>query len=110
MSSVAEIFRQIDYPNYFAGLFGGEEFIIYFETERWETAYEVADGIRNAVSDLNIRADKEDHKNVTVSIGIYHGDMTALSLTDCIHKADLMLYKAKDAGRNNIQIDYESKD
>lgn len=108
LTSVAEIFRQMDYPNYFAGRFGGEEFIIYFETERWETAYEVADDIRNAVSDLNIRANKEDHKNVTVSIGVYHGDMTALSLTACIHKADLMLYKAKDAGRNNIQMDCET--
>ena len=48
LTTVAETFRAKDYPEYFAGRFGGEEFIVYFETDSWKMAYQAAEEIGRA--------------------------------------------------------------
>lgn len=76
--------------------YGGEEFLIMLSNSNKESAYTLAERIRKEISLISI--ENTDLK-ITVSIGCTEYKKKE-SLDSFIKRADLLLYKAKDQGRN----------
>lgn len=81
--------------------FGGEEFMILFDTDNAEEVMTVMHKISKGYSEFS---KKEKGKEFTFSAGAALYD-SSNSITDIFTTADKRLYKAKDAGRNMIMID-----
>lgn len=81
---------------------GGEEFCVLFEDADPRRLPDILESLRAAVAAADIDFESQ-RSNVTVSIGAWtrSGD----SLNDMIGRADDMLYRAKQTGRNRLVID-----
>ena len=89
--------REIDLP----ARYGGEEFAIIVPDESAERAGELAERCRQATSDLRINLGDEDVQ-ITASFGVADIADAPATVEDLIKAADDALYKAKQAGRNQI--------
>jgi diguanylate cyclase (GGDEF)-like protein/PAS domain S-box-containing protein len=80
-----------------AGRYGGEEFLIIFPHTNFEEAFNTAKRINKALKEHEF---KEGFK-LTISGGLseWQGENAA----QLIHKADKLLYKAKNGGRDRIE-------
>jgi len=83
--------------------YGGEEFaIILPETSATNAAY-VAEKIRSWIEEFPFTdQEKLPHKNITSSLGVACYPEHAQTLEELIHQADESLYRAKQAGRNQV--------
>jgi diguanylate cyclase (GGDEF)-like protein len=85
------------------GRFGGEEFTVLLPRTDAAGACRIAERLRSSAGGLNISA-ADARINVTVSIGVsvlgHHGN----DLFELLAAADLALYRAKDVGRNQVQL------
>ena len=84
------------------GRLGGEEFAIALAECDTAEAVIVAERIRQAVASHTVTAGKEEIR-FTVSFGVA-GIWKGCDLNSMIGRADTALYKAKEKGRNQIQI------
>jgi diguanylate cyclase (GGDEF)-like protein len=92
-STILELIREEDV----AGRYGGEEFIIILPNTDYSAAYKVAEKIRNAVKSL---VWSNEDLQITLSGGVYTlGEET---VNGFIEKADMLLYKAKNSGKDRI--------
>ena len=84
--------------------YGGEEFLIILKNiYDLETTKEVCERILETISSQPIRiVDKNIH--ITLSLGVNTNPHTAMSMNEAIIKADTMLYKAKENGRNRVEF------
>ncbi len=81
--------------------YGGEEFVIILPNTTKRNAYLLAERIRRSVEFNPINIDSQKIK-CTVSIGVAEVDDAVNSIEDLINKADMMMYVAKQQGRNRI--------
>jgi diguanylate cyclase (GGDEF)-like protein len=95
--------REID----IIGRYGGEEFSIMLPETTKEGAFVVGERLREAVKEADINAYDENIK-LTISMGIATFPDDTNELNQLIDRADQMLYKAKEAGRNRVKV-YENK-
>ena len=88
----------------FAFRLGGEEFGILFSELTKEEAQIYADAIRKAVENLKISHAKNFISSyVTISVGLLSINHNEKITEDEIYKkADDLLYKAKESGRNKV--------
>lgn len=86
-----------------AGRYGGEEFVIILPQTNLEAARVVAERIRRIVEAAKMKDFAGNMFNITVSQGIaeWQADDDIHSL---ISRADEALYKAKENGRNRVEI------
>jgi diguanylate cyclase (GGDEF)-like protein len=85
------------------GRLGGEEFALVLpETEPLRAAI-LANRLREAVSDLSFDG-KHGAFNVTISIGISEPGFADIDIMHALERADAALYKAKQNGRNRVEI------
>ena len=92
-----------------AGRYGGEEFSIILPYTKLSEAQMVAERLRKAVEKTKIDISKvnsdvtEKNIGVTISLGVaeYSPDDDENTL---LQKADKALYKAKENGRNRVEI------
>ncbi|MBM3246044.1 MAG: diguanylate cyclase [Candidatus Omnitrophica bacterium] len=97
--AIKESIRQID----LIGRYGGEEFcVILNETDKYGARF-VAERIRQAIEARDIRVYDEGLR-ITVSIGVAIFPQDAKDIEMLTDKADLALYRAKEAGRNRVCI------
>ncbi|MTI65844.1 MAG: diguanylate cyclase [Firmicutes bacterium] len=83
------------------GRFGGEEFIIILPETDSDSAFNIAERIRNKISNMEIN-NEEEKIFITISIGVSTlKDETKIN--DLINKADKALYDAKNNGRNQVK-------
>lgn len=93
---VASIIKNKIRDTDFAGRYGGEEFMVIFSGNDAATAVDIAERIRLAVEKYTFTGEIK----ITISGGVKQ--FTGESVTDFIHQADMNLYKAKQAGKNQI--------
>ncbi len=83
--------------------YGGEEFIIVFPELDKTTAIKVAEKIRLAVASHALSMpDLEPYPSVSISIGLAVFPEDGNTVDDIVKKADIMLYKAKNEGKNRV--------
>jgi diguanylate cyclase (GGDEF)-like protein len=85
------------------GRLGGEEFAALLHDTSRERALAVAEQIRGSFAAATREVDGRP-VNGTVSIGIVIAYDAVLDLSALLAQADHALYRAKDAGRNRIEI------
>jgi len=93
-----------------AARYGGEEFIVILNGTGLSGASKVAEKMRLAIEALKIpHASSKTHEFVTISLGVSSivpiKDSTPELLIDA---TDKMLYKAKEAGRNRVEVSQEA--
>lgn len=94
--TIRESVRDTDY----IGRYGGEEFIAILVDISPDDAYEVAQKIRNRVSEISHPMIKD---RITISIGISNFPHHSIEKEELIEKADQALYYAKEVlGRNKV--------
>jgi diguanylate cyclase (GGDEF)-like protein len=91
--------REID----IIGRYGGEEFCIVLPDTSREGAFIVAERLRKAMESSSITA-YDENINVRISIGLAVFPDDADGISQLIDKADRMLYRAKESGRNRVII------
>ena len=64
-------------------------------------AVELAEELRKKIAEKTIVLRREKTR-ITVSIGVASFPKDAINPKELIHKADLALYQAKEAGRNQV--------
>ncbi|MEN8162905.1 MAG: GGDEF domain-containing protein [Acidobacteriota bacterium] len=88
------------------GRYGGDEFLFVLAETGCESASGVAEKIRQAVDNLQIRTQDGRKVRVTISIGLASLDQLASGETptvdDLLSLADRNLYTAKQQGRNRV--------
>ncbi|WP_455757676.1 diguanylate cyclase [Sulfurimonas sp.] len=83
--------------------FGGEEFCIVLKNINKYNAIDIFDRLRKKVETTDVLSDKGEEIRFTISAGVVmSGDD---DLEETINQADMMLYKAKQDGRNLVLID-----
>ena len=103
LSEVARLVRQNVRDSDVAGRYGGEEFIIVLPKADLSSAMVVAERIRKVIEDAVMGDSKGQVFGITISQGLacYEpGDDRCL----LISRADGALYKAKENGRNRVEI------
>ena len=86
--------------------YGGEEFAVILQNTSAEGATTVAERLRAHIEDLQIPHAKSNVSDVvTISLGLATiAPEHALSQTVLIEEADQALYRAKEKGRNRIEV------
>jgi len=96
---VSDIVKRSIRDSDIAARWGGEEFAVYLPMMDIKQAHNVADRIRQLVSD-------ETNPPITISCGIadWRRDDSKVSQDHLFHGADMALFEAKKAGKNQIQV------
>lgn len=90
-------------PNDLLGRYGGEEFVALLPDADLATAYKVAERMRSTIA---AHATDIDSLTIciTLSIGIALAKDANYDLEACLARADAGLYRAKQAGRNRVDL------
>ena len=96
---IKEQLREYDIPS----RYGGEEFCILLPQTNIEEAKIVAERLRSAVEAVNLEVAEGKTINITISVGLAQLDVKDMA-EDLYMKADSALYKAKEAGRNRVEV------
>ena len=104
LKQAATIFNDIMRTSDILARFGGEEFVILLTNTSLQTAYEIAERIRNIIASNNFKISPSTSLNITLSIGIAVLDTNNLITTSqqLIKAADKAVYAAKINGRNQV--------
>ncbi|MGL4388375.1 MAG: GGDEF domain-containing protein, partial [Brevinema sp.] len=78
---------------------GGEEFAIIFSNTSIDSSYKILERIREAMLQTS---DIDEHLKITFSAGLVTVNANSNNVEELIGLADLLLYKAKDMGRDKI--------
>jgi len=83
--------------------FGGEEFLIMMPNTTEKRAFVIMEKLRDIVANMVFPLNRSDQVRVTISSGIaeFENDMT---LDRLIKAADVALYRAKESGRNRVEM------
>ena len=84
------------------GRLGGEEFAALLPETGIVSAMQVAERLREKLSELVVREKDEDIR-FTVSIGVTAANKHDKAIEDVLNRADEALYKAKRSGRNRVE-------
>ncbi|EAW31278.1 response regulator protein with GGDEF domain [marine gamma proteobacterium HTCC2143] len=85
--------------------FGGEEFIIIFPQINADELLLISEKIRHVLQNSEVKTDKGDLINYTVSIGATTFRETDGNLDMVIQRADEAMYEAKKGGRNRVILE-----
>ncbi len=87
-----------------AARYGGEEFALILVKTDSRSAVETTERIRRAVSERVFRTSRGEEIRITLSFGIAVYNEHAHKIEELIRKADKALYRAKEAGRNRVEL------
>ena len=106
---IAQTFsRNITRANDFVARYGGEEFIVVLPNTDEQGARLIADKLLDNIRDCRILHEQNDAADcVTISIGVTTGKVTCAHNADnFVKKADDLLYKSKQGGRNRYSFEH----
>jgi diguanylate cyclase (GGDEF)-like protein len=85
--------------------YGGEEFVAIFKGASGQDALAAADRLRVAVETMPFTGDQlETVSPITVSIGLALMPDHGADINELIEKADKAMYRAKENGRNRVEV------
>ena len=93
----------------FTARYGGEEFVVILPDLTLSEGVERAEHLRRAISSAGIphaQSPTADHVTISIGVAVHHPDIHGeprISARELFKNADDMLYRAKQAGRNQIQ-------
>ena len=96
---IKEQLREYDIPS----RYGGEEFCVLLPHTNIKEALVVAERLRSAVQETKIDIGNGSIINLTISVGLSELGVKDLA-EDLYMKADSALYKAKESGRNRVEV------
>jgi diguanylate cyclase (GGDEF)-like protein len=99
----AQRLRQQLRPDSLLARYGGEEFVALAPVEDLRGARLVAERLRSAIGGVSLTEGANPALAVTVSIGVTLIE-AGEALEDALRRADLALYRAKQEGRNQVQV------
>ncbi len=99
--NLSEILRSNISQNDIVSRFGGDEFCVVLKDVSSSSAMEIFERLRQQVQNSLCTADNNQEVHYTVSIGVALNREDTLD--DTINQADLMLYNAKQNGRNQVK-------
>jgi len=86
--------------------YGGEEFMLIFPETAESGLLAVGEKVRKAIAAASIApGDAADPLEVTISVGIAAFHAATDSADTLVARADGALYRAKEAGRNRVEVD-----
>ncbi len=102
---VAKAFANLTKGKDLAARFGGEEFIVLLPDTDVQGARALAESIRASIERGRVYNPKtgEEIRRITISLGVA-GFVTGESIDDAIARADEALYRAKEGGRNRVEV------
>ncbi len=100
VASLVEHTRQSD----IIARFGGEEFVILLPNIEIKSALSLAQKIRKNVEKIEVVSDTEEIIKFTISIGISEINYDDVNIESSIKRADDAMYKAKNNGRNRVEL------
>lgn len=83
--------------------YGGEEFVIFLPEINASQAYKVADRLRQSIASIVVYSDDNQEVRFTVSTGVSSSEISD-NVDTLIKTADEALYKAKQNGRNRVEV------
>jgi diguanylate cyclase (GGDEF)-like protein len=103
LRQVARVCAGLLRPTDLFARWGGEEFIQMLSNRDMAGAARIAERLRQALAEMKVISGAACIE-LTASFGLAIDDGTSGSLDDLIERADRALYRAKQAGRNRIEI------
>lgn len=100
INTIADILRANTSSNDMVARFGGEEFCVVLTNITPSKALEVFENLRAKIGECSITATNGTTLSCTVSIGVLLSPEE--SLEESINQADMLLYSAKQQGRNRV--------
>lgn len=105
LKSIGKSLKDHSRKNNIIARYGGEEFCIIVPGMKRDHAIKYAERLRNMVSFLEFKTDKNEVVRVTMSAGIVTiEDAASEDPTKFVKAADLALYRSKDSGRDRISV------
>jgi len=82
---------------------GGEEFVVLLNNTNKDTAYKIANTIREFTKKQNIKINSNESISITVSIGVDSVRLDVeINIDKALKRADIALYEAKSSGRDKV--------
>lgn len=100
INTIADVLRTSTSSNDMVARFGGEEFCVVLTNITPSKALEVFENLRAKIGECSITATNGTTLSCTVSIGVLLSPEE--SLEESINQADMLLYSAKQQGRNRV--------
>jgi len=101
ITALADILRSSTNPRDVVARFGGEEFCVVPKNINQYSAHEIFNRLKDEVEKFSFHLKDEQYINFSVSIGALLFNEEEF-LEENINAADMLLYKAKDKGRNQV--------
>jgi len=98
--ALSEILRTSTSHRDVVARFGGEEFCVVLKNINRYSAKDIFERIREEIEKFSFHVERETYIKFTVSIGLVMNSED--SLEEIINQADMMLYNAKNDGRNKV--------
>lgn len=102
LKNVASNIKKLLKEQYIAGRYGGEEFVIILPNTDLGQAVISAENLRLTIENMKINIKNKKQINCTISLGVATINENFNNIDDLIKAADIMLYKAKENGRNMV--------
>lgn len=105
LKSLANILRSNIREVDIAARYGGEEFIIILPEANSEETKKIAERIRSKVEKCNFAGEKNHlERKITISLGITSCFQENITPQGLVQKVDQALYRAKEKGRNRVEV------
>lgn len=100
---IANVMEKALRENDIIARYGGEEFVVFLPNINADQGRGVAERLRESIGASVVYSDEEQPVRFTVSIGVSSSDISD-NVDTLIKTADEALYKAKQNGRNRVEV------
>ncbi|AUD79472.1 GGDEF domain-containing protein [Kangiella profundi] len=101
--------KEIMRPSDLLGRIGGEEFALLLPETELSSSIKVAERLREYIEDSPVTYNNQTI-NLTISIGLAQYQPKVDTVKKWLHRADQLLYQAKDKGRNRVEVERSEGD
>ncbi|MCU7852152.1 MAG: diguanylate cyclase [Candidatus Thiodiazotropha sp. (ex Monitilora ramsayi)] len=103
LTNLTTLFERSVRKSDYAARYGGEEFVIVLSETTLDQAKDLAERLRQQIADHSIRLEDNEEIQLTISIGVATYPDHADSWKALLKAADMAMYAAKKAGRNQVK-------